>query len=74
MKGLEIKKEMKVWSKQIESIVSTFGERDIPEHAYMYHTHKSDQDLINRLLHEGKRYATTFDISMELVAEYIPKT
>ncbi|OUO28450.1 hypothetical protein [Eubacterium sp. An3] len=73
MKGLEIKKEMKVWSKQIESIVSTFGERDIPEHAYMYHTHKSDQDLINRLLHEGKRYATTFDISMELVAEYIRK-
>ena len=39
MKGLEIKEKMKLWSKQIEGIVGTFCVRDIPEHAYMYHTH-----------------------------------
>ena len=73
MKGLEIKEKMKLWSKQIEGIVGTFCVRDIPEHAYMYHTHMKNQDLINRLLHGGKKNATTFDIPMEMVAEYIRK-
>ena len=73
MKGLEIKEKMKLWSKEIEGIVGTFCVRDIPEHAYMYHTHMKNQDLINRLLHGGKKNATTFDIPMEMVAEYIRK-
>lgn len=68
---ITMKDKVANWSKQIEGIIGSFGVKDIPVHAYAKHTGMSEYDLIDRLVREGKKNATTFDIPMEKVAKYI---
>lgn len=68
---VSMKEKVENWSNQIADIIGSFGIKDIPVHAYKKHVGMTEHDLINRLLKEGKKNATTFDIPMEKVAEYI---
>ena len=68
---VSMKEKVENWSNQIADIIGSFGIKDIPVHAYKKHVGMTEYDLINRLLKEGKKNATTFDIPMEKVAEYI---